>query len=458
MMKRNLFIIAILLILCYAGWAVYQSQTLSDAVENPDYQRYIDDYQKLMNKQVSQIIASNEKQLNSGLEYRSGDSQGTVSNFEGPQVVLKGIKFHNEFLTKEGHRLKHLDGVSAHFDPDHPYYGLPDVKISIKDVRLYEPEQGRISKFLGLNANSTPRPYKTYKKSLVSAAGEGINTYFEMQLWLTEFEVVIDIRPDRDIPIAISNAEKEQVKYPGYWYGSREKWRKLKDLKKEHKDQRYGNLSFILEVIPDNAPIYIKTDSSRTAKADFAIGAIYCTKAIIGNEANVQRINTNIHSGQPVFLNHKFDFNSMNENSEGFSENIEANASKILDAKMYDASFIWNKPYYLKLFFNNLGSWRSGLFSQNQYHDQVRYRFLMPVFVVGSWDVIVPRELLPEWDPPEPYIRKIGLKNFLPFWNMGFIGKIASIAVIAGIVLLVLTLGLPGFGVLLRKLFSGIMK
>ncbi len=454
-MKNKILLLLIILIIIYIGASVYNSNSLSTAVNNPEYQQYIGDYKKLMSDRVTQTIKSNEKQSNMGLEYRSGSSQGTASNFEGPQVLLKGIKFHEELLTQEDERLKHIDGVSAHFDPDHRYYGLPDVKISIKDVRLYEPDQGKISKFLGRHSDRKPKPYKIYKKSLISDSLGATNKYFEMQLWLTEFEVTVDIRPDRDIPITISNNEKKQVQYPGYWYGSQEKWRKLKDLKKEHKDQRYGNLSFILEVIPDNSPIYVQTDDMKTSKADFAIGAIYCTKAVIGNEENVQRISTNIHSGQPVFLNHEYDLNKMNKNINNLSEDMEANADKILNAKVSGAEqFIWSKPYYIKLFFDNLGSWRGGFLGGNQYHDQVRYSFLMPVFVVGSWDVIVPQEILPEWNPPEPYIKKISLKNFLPFWKMGFIGKIISIAIVAGIVLIGSFIVFPGVGMLVKGLLN----
>lgn len=451
-MKRKLFFWFIPLILFYSGFSIYNSSSLSDTFHNPEYQRYIEEYRELSRKRMLQTLKSDKAQSDMGLEYRPTGSQGTAGNFEGPQVLLKGIKFHNEFLTEEDRRLHHIDGVSAHFDPDHRYYGLPDVKISIKDVRLYEPERGKFSKFFGLRSGESPKPYKTYKKNLVSDSLGITEKYFEMQLWLTEFEVTIDIRPDRDIPISISDGEKENTKYPGFWYGSREKRRRLKDLKREYRDQRYGNLSFILEVIPDHSPVYIKTGGLRASKADFAIGAIYCTRAIIGNEKDVQRINTNIHSGQLLFLNHEFDFDKMNENINGFSENMEINADKILAAKMNGSQFIWNKPYYIKLFFNNLGSWRDGVFNQNQYHDQVRYSFLMPVFVVGSWDVIAPREILPKWDPPEPYIRKLSFKNFLPFWNMGFPGKLASIIVVAGIIIMALIIVFPGLGVLIKRM------
>jgi hypothetical protein len=275
-----------------------------------------------------------------------------------------------------------------------------------------------------------------------------------MQLWLTEFQVNIDIKPDKECSVNISDEEKNTISYPGYWYGSALPTVKLKELRKEYKDNRYGNLSFILEVIPDNSPIYYQSGHNTTTKADFAIAAIYCSEAAIGNEPKVQRISTNIIPGQPVFLNNQFDDKMMNENINGFSEYVETNADKIMDLKMKNSDFIWNKPYYIKLHFNNLGTWRSGLFDQNQYHDQVNYKFLMPVFVVGSWDVIAPQEILPEWNPPKPFIKKISLKNLLPFGDLGFGGKLLSSVLLIGVIFIGVILLFPGIIPILKNLFK----
>lgn len=456
-MNQKLIAGFVIILLVYLGFTIYNQDRLSEDIDNPEYQAYIEQYRKKVTQKVSETIRDNEEKSNYDLEYKSTGSGGTTGNFEGPQVHLKGIKFHDEFLTKQnlGTRLKHMDGVSAHFDPDHSYYGLPDVKISLKDVRLYEMEKGPLSEFLGLQSDKTPKPYKIYKKRIVNDSLGLNNTFLVMQLWLTEFDVTIDIRPDRDIPIDISNDEKEKTRYPGYWYGSAEQSLKLKDIGREHKDFRYGDLSFILEVIPDNSPIYVKTNNGISSKADFAIGAIYCKSAQIGNEPDVQRISTNIHAGMPVFLNNDFEFDKMNTNANKFSTNLETNAEHILDIKTTDNNFIWNKPYYMKLFFNNIGTWRSGLFNQNQFHDQVSYSFLMPVFVVGSWDVIVPQEILPQWAPPKPFIRQISLRNFLPFWNMGIFGRIASGLVIIILITLGIFLVFPTLiPIALKKVFT----
>jgi len=431
-MKKKIFWLLIGVIIIYIIAIFLNKRKLDRQIENPEYQEYISQYNTIVKGKVLETISNNEENGYYNLQYRTGGENGTTGNFEGPQVHLKGIKFHDEYLTTEntGIRLKHMDGVSAHFDPDHTYYGLPDVKITIGDVRLYEIEKGPLAEFLSFGSDKTPKPYKTYSKRIISDSLGMKSKYFVMQLWLTEFQVNVDIRPDRDIPVHINEEEKLNTKYPGYWYGSSAKTISLAELGKEHKDFRYGDLSFILEIIPDNSPIYVQTGEGTTAKPDFAIGAIYCSNAVFGNEPDVQRISTNIHAGMPLFLNNEFDFTRMNNNLNDLSPNLESSADKIMAMKTDGENFIWNKPYYVKLFFNNLGTWRSGIFNQKEFHDQVNYRFLMPVFVVGSWDVIVPREVLPEWNPPKPYVRKWRMMNFLPLWNMGFFGKAGCVFMI----------------------------
>ena len=443
-MKKYLLPGFVVLILIYTTVIISKQDQLGESIDNPQYQEYIAEYRKTVDEKVQRIIDDNDKLKEYDLTYKANSSAGgTVGNFEGPQVQLKAVKFHNEVIDKEDERLKHIDGVSAHFDPDHPCFGLPDVKISVQDVRLYNQEKSTIAEFLNFGSKNEPRPYKVYRKRIKTDSLGLTSRYFVMQLWLTEFQVNIDINPDNECFVNITDEEKENTTYPGFWYGSTLPTVKLKDLKKEYKDNRYGNLSFILEVIPDNSPIYFQSENSATTKADFAIAAIYCNEAKIGNEPDIQRISTNIHSGQPVFLNNKLDYDEMNRNNYGFSDNVENNADMLLNSQSMKDSFIWNKPYYLKLYFNNLGTWRSGLFNQNQYHDQVNYKFLMPVFVVGSWDIIAPQEILPTWDPPEPYIKKFSLRNLLPFGEMGFFGKIISVIMIIGIGFIGITLIFP---------------
>ena len=159
-MKKYLLPSFVVLILVYTTVLIYKQNKLYKTIDNPEYQAYIAEYRKTVDEKVQQIIDDNDKLNEYDLTYKTNSSAGTVGNFEGPQVHLKAIKFHNEILDKEDERLKHIDAVSAHFDPDHPCFGLPDVKISLQDVRLYNQEKSSVAKFLNLGSKNEPRPYK----------------------------------------------------------------------------------------------------------------------------------------------------------------------------------------------------------------------------------------------------------------------------------------------------------
>ena len=75
-------------------------------------------------------------------------------------------------------------------------------------------------------------------------------------------------------------------------------------------------------------------------------------------------------------------------------------------------------------------------------------------FVVGSWDVIAPQEILPDWVPPEPYIRKVTLASFLPFGDMGFVGKLLSFILLFGLLMIGISLIFPGFLPTFKRLFG----
>ncbi len=452
-MNKYILLSFVFLIIVYSSVIIYRQEKLSQTISNPEYQNYIDEYKKDVAKHTEALLDSQDKLTEYNLNYKSSQSNdGTTGNFEGPQVHLKALKFCNEDLNKEDSRLLHFDGVSAHFDPDHPCMGLPDVEINIQDVRLYSQEKNSVSQFLNFGSKTEPQPYKIYRKRIKSDSLGLKSKYIVMQLWLTEFQVNINIKADKECQVDITDNEKNSTVYPGYWYGSTLPFIKLKDLKKEYQESRYGNLSFILEVIPDKSPIYYKSQNGISTKADFAIAAIYCSEAKIGNEPDIQQISTNIHSGQPVFLTTSNIIDSMNLRNPNLSEFVDNNAELLLNQTIKDKNFIWDKPYYFKLFFNNLGTWRSGIFNQNKFYDQVSYKFLMPIFVVGTWDIIAPQEVLPEWNPPKPYIKKLTLKSFLPFGDLGFGGKILSFVILLVLILLGIKLFFPSISMIIKKI------
>jgi len=454
-MNRLVLVSFVALLLLYSGGLIFNRNQAGGDIENPAYQQYIREFEQLTKERVQKYIDENNLETSYNITYGPGSADGTVSNFEGPQVHLKGIKFWHELMAGEDDRVTHFDGISAIFDPDHPYFGMPDVQINIQDVRLFNPAKGAISKYLGIGFGDTSKPYRIYKKRISGDSVGVADKYMLIQLWLTEFHVTVSIKPDRESPVRISDEEKNNLSYPGYYYGSRlAKHIRLKDIKKEHKDQRYGNLSFILEIIPDNTPAYIETRDGASNRADFAIAAVYCNSIDPQSEPSYQRIKSNIFSGQPLFLNNSVIYDTMNTNVNKFSGFVDSDAEKLMKLNALKDEFIWNKPYYLKLHFENIGSWRDGVFNQNQYHDQITYQFLMPIFVVGSWDIISPQEVLPEWKPPDPYERKFTLRNLLPFWNMGLGGKIGSTLLIGLIIVTGISVLFPGLFKIFRKLIG----
>ena len=120
MNKKIVSLVFAALVIFYFASIIINQDSLSKELDNPQYQNYISEYESIVSKKVQDII-SEEDQSNFEMNYRAKNSTGTVSNFEGPQVHLKGIKFHNEYLTSEDERLKHIDAVYAHFVPGHAY-------------------------------------------------------------------------------------------------------------------------------------------------------------------------------------------------------------------------------------------------------------------------------------------------------------------------------------------------
>ena len=270
-----------------------------------------------------------------------------------------------------------------------------------------------------------------------------------MQLWLTEFEVTVGIVPERnDPPIPPTREERERTTYPGYWYGSSQKQVKLGDLKEEWKNNRYGNVTLVLKIIPNNAPWYVKTALEQNERPDIAIGAVYCSDLVMSREQDEQRISPNIQKGSVIFLHPESGAGTPEEESVKFPDDLNSAAQKVFDETVAGPSgsgaSIWNKPFYINIFFNNIGSWKEGWFlNWRKFDDQVTFHFLMPVFVVGSWDVIVPSEIIPKWEPPKPYYDEFTIGSLFPSWGLGFLGKLFSGGVMIVVLIVLLALLFP---------------
>jgi len=348
-----------------------------------------------------------------------------------------------------------FDGNTLNFDPDHSHFGLPNVLVKASPVNLFSPEKNGLQSLFQLKRGQDPKPYKTYKKNIIPTDSNILIRELEMQLWLTEFKLTIDILPDRKPPvIALTEKEKESTKYPGYWYSSNKSYIKLGDLREEWKNNRYGNLSVILKITPDNAPWYFKNEQGVNVSPAIGIGAVYCSQLSIINETDERRVSPNIQKGSVVYLHPEYSPEKENLTESEIPGNIEDIADEILgsqaNVEVENAQSFWDQPYYIRLFFNNIGSWREGFLGNRKFDDQVTFTFLMPVFVLGSWDIVPPSEIIPEWDPPEPYFKEFRIKNLLPKWGMGTFGRILSIFGLIVILGILLPIIFPAFSSVLK--------
>jgi len=294
-MNKPLLIIAIVLVLILG----YRILAEYNQTRDENYRKQYETYRR----DTSGKLAERFDELSSRIG-ELGYRGGSTGQFEGPQAHIELLKFHDEILNRsDGERL-FFDGNTLNFDPDHPFYGLPNLVASVGPVKLYEPEGGKLSQLLRIAAGSRePKPYKIYKKRVRSAHPNAPVRSFEMQLWLTEFEVTVGIVPERNDPaVPPTREERERTSYPGYWYGSSRNQVKLGDLKEEWKNNRYGNVTLVLKIIPNNAPWYVKTALEQNERPDIAIGAVYCSDLVLSREQDEQRISPNIQKGSVIFL------------------------------------------------------------------------------------------------------------------------------------------------------------
>jgi len=453
-MKKILLVAGFILIIILGFGIIMEYNSDNNRKTNPEYQEYIDAY-TLQLRGISMDKLKKANAVSRDIQLRGG---GTTGNFEGPQVHIAFLKFFNEHFEREdGNKMRFFDGNTLNFDPDHPFFGLPNVITKVSPVRLFDPEKSGIRSLLRMGSGKElQKPYRTYRKKIIPADTGVVFREFEMQLWLTEFNVTVDILPDRKAPqVPVSAEEKMATLYPGKWYGSSRKSVKLGELREEWKNNRYGDLSLILKIIPNNSPWYFKTDEGVNTVPAIGIGAVYCSQMIIVNEKDERRVSPNIQKGSVLYLHPEYNPETGIDQVGALPENMESLASELMEEQMDPVNNdnldgFWNKPYFIRLFFNNIGSWREGFLGNRKFDDQVTFTFLMPVFVLGSWDIIPPNEIIPEWDPPEPYFKEFKLKNLLPQWGMGKFGRILSIVGMFVLIFILLRVFFPVFSSVLK--------
>jgi hypothetical protein len=450
-MKNKILVGIIVLAIVWITGIIIDFDELANKKPNPEYQEYIATYkadtEQKYNEIIDQLDDEYKIQFDEQKSIRIDDCIG--SNFEGAEVKLAGIQVYDSIFRQKSKKPYYTYNCnSAKLDPDHPMFGLPDIEITVGPVAYYEPERSALESLIKLGIDNKPKPYRTYKKRLIIDSLGIQNKFIEMQLWLTTFKVNITVIADRDKPQIdpTETALNERI-YPGYWYKDSRRFVSMNDLenKEEYKNHLYSDITFVLEVNPNASPWYIKTDNTQTEMPDIAVGAVFCQQ-LIKHPKDENKIHLQTYKGMSAPLYHKA-FEDDNPLSNDLDESI---LNVLTDLENVKNENIWNKEYFIKLYSANIGSRQKGFFGNKKFDEQVEYTFLMPLFVVGSWDIQIPSEILPEMEAPKPYYKSLSLKNLIPKWGLGF-GKWLSSGIIIILVVLIFLYLSPS---LLAKLFK----
>ncbi len=450
-MKNKIRLGIIILSTLWIAGIIIDFNELANKKPNPEYQRYIKEYKAITEKRYNDIIAQlNDEyriQFDENKSIRVDDCIG--SNFEGAEVKLAGIQVYDSIFRQQNKKPYYTYFCNgAKLDPDHPMFGLPDIEISVGPVSYYQPEKSALESLVKIGIDDKPKPYRTYKKRLIVDSLGIQNKFIEMQLWLTSFNVNITVLADRDKPQVDPGDEtlNERI-YPGYWYKDSRRFISMNDLehKEEYKNHLYSDITFVLEVNPNASPWYIKTGHTQNEMPDIAVGAVFCDQ-LIKHPKDENKIHLQTYKGMAAPLYHKpFD------NDHNVSSDLDESVQNVLsDLENIKNENIWNKKYYIKLYSANIGSRQKGFLGTKKFDEQVEYTFLMPLFIVGSWDIQIPSDILPEMEAPKAYYKSLSFKNLLPNWGLSF-GKWLSSMVILVLFLLVVIYLFPS---LISRLFK----
>lgn len=428
--SRLFFLLFIVLVAVYVVRIIDEFETHATSEENEEYVAYVDAFKKDLQSKWQNLEQQVGQSLSINYNPDKGSSLSTciTSNFEGAEVTVEGFELHQTVFKRDTAGID-FDCNRATFDPDHPYYGLPDLNVSISPVNYFQPKSSSLKNFMQWmgEAGDNSKPYRIYEKKLIvtDSSGEIKIRSFAMQLWLTSFHVTVQSKATRQDPVAATPETELDAKiYPPRWYG-RLGTRKLSmnDLDNKNETRNlYDDISIVLKVNPNASPWYIKTDNMQTARPKIAVGGVFC-QHFEKRSLNKSQVDFNVFAGKasPLY------FYPFEKDEELLSTTcIEQTADFIENINELNHLDIWDRPYYLRLKSKNIGS-RHLVVAKDDYVDM---EFLMPLLVIGSLDVVPPSELLADWDPPKPFQLKFSLRNLLPDWGLGGFGWIISVVLI----------------------------
>ncbi len=427
-MKKSYFIIIPLSIIWLIGM-FRDFDNLSKKKDNPNYILYLSEYQDSVKREYNKVTKELSQEFQLEFTGEMGDFDVCkITNFEGAEVKIAGIKYFNRKFFNKSHRgekgfencnVYRYDCNEIGFDPDHEYYGLPNVNVTVGPVEYYTPEESSFKRLFSKSKDKENKPYKTYQKQIIeidTLTGNAVSKTLLIDLWLTTFNVLVKISPTSNKDIIKPTEEERNMKlFPAAWYGAGRGLVSINEFPHldENDDQFYRDLTISFEINPNASPWYIKHENIKSPKPMIAVGGIFCKhynpKVPRKKEIN---INTFAGSAEPLY------FSTFELSDSISSKNLSTEKTAILRKyNEFNRLNIWDRKYYFRLWTDNLGS-RRKLLGLEQQNDQLEFEFLVPLLVIGDLEVTIPKNILPEWNPPEPKVRSFSLKNLLPRFGL----------------------------------------
>jgi hypothetical protein len=415
---KTLHIILVVIVVALVVRIVWEN-TNDSYTRDLDYRQYeaseYDRYLSFKSNIINQLKASLNLQETSLWQHNYDFKlKETSSQFEGPQVHLESFNyqiykdkwqhFHKDSVSKYRYaEFTHFNIHSLLFDPDGKTTGKPDVRITVVPPVLFKEKRNDamdaiLAKISG--DDDKVSPFRTFTKEVFSIHDSIIKIEsIKMDLWLTEFNVTVEI----------------------------ESWRHRKDDEErlesaEINNQRLNPFEIVLKIYPNISPWYVNTGFAFDRKADMAVGSIYCKEIIKWPKETTQIGVTPKEPGASLPLIKQDYYNNLENPNMLFSD-------------LADDRTIWNKPLYAMILFSNIGSYRS---FREKGDEKISFSFIMPLLVRGSWDVQIPPTIVPKYQPAPPYRRSF-FNIMVPKWGSGIFGQGLSTLLylaIVGIVLL----------------------
>jgi len=385
---------------------------------------------------------------------------GRVDLYQGVEVHLDSINWRGrEFNAQRDNGIVEAGGLNDFkvnkiiFDPDVVNRGYPSLVVTASNPQIFD-----LGKFVNETLGayqfspaiarllSKQGPYETHNWDIRDKDGKKTGQA-QMDIWLMEFNVVIDAKPSSDKTLTPADSTKIDP-ITGL---------KNSDLKAEYENQRYGNLDIVLKLTAgQQAPILASHDGQRTRvskKPHFGIAAleVASVKFLGSKDKQTGEIGAYLEKGESLALFDKptFDYSEPTKKVNYIDPNsikdIEQYRSQLMNKNLGSvdwSSSIFDKDKYAYIHVANFGSWKEKqhFYSSSElWADKIDVRFVMHIFAIGDWELKRP-VVIGQIDATERNVKhESGIFEFkMPGFGLGAFGQYltGSTLLIAGILVL----------------------